>query len=346
MRDRPQTRPMDLPDAVADLAEHQSGVVTRQQLIAGGVTAAAVRWALGRSWRMLLPGVVLLAPGLPTDQQRLVAAQLFAGPDAWLGGETGAAVHGIPGCALAPPVCVLVPPHRTSRSVSWVRVSRTYLLDERIVTRGPLRLSCVARAVVDAAADHADTRQSRTIIIQAVQERAVRLDDAVHWMEARRTTGRPRLRRALAEAAIGAWSVPEADLLRLMAGSSVLPPAWANPTLHDADGSRLTTPDAWFDDVGLAVMVHSRQFHAGVLEWDATVNQDEDLRAARVEVLGVTPGAIAAEPRQVLARVESAYQRALAWPRPRQVIASPRDPLSAPWQPNAAKGESGSQRLS
>jgi hypothetical protein len=132
---------MSLPAETAALVAYQCGVATRQQLLDGGVNVGQLRWAMGRRWRMLLPRVVLLEPGLPSLNQRLVAAQLFAGPDAWLAGATAAAIQGIPGCVVSPPVQVLVPPHRTSRSVGWVRVSRSYLMDERIVTRGPLRLS-------------------------------------------------------------------------------------------------------------------------------------------------------------------------------------------------------------
>jgi hypothetical protein len=37
---------------------------------------------------------------------------------------------------------------------------------------------------------------------------------------------------------------------------------------------RLPTPDGWFDDVALAVQVHSRRHHAGELDWEATVAAD------------------------------------------------------------------------
>jgi hypothetical protein len=87
----------------------------------------------------------------------------------------------------------------------------------------------------------------------------------------------------------------------------VLPQPWPNPELSDLEGKRLTTPDLWFDDVGMAVMVHSRQFHAGVLQWDATVDAAADLSANRVVVIGVTPSALARDPPAVLRRLETAY---------------------------------------
>jgi hypothetical protein len=140
------------------------------------------------------------------------------------------------------------------------------------VTSGALRYSCLPRAVVDSAAG-LPADEARALIIEVVQRRLVRLDDLSHWIEARRPNGKVVLRRALAEAAAGAWSLPEAELAQLVSRSSVLPEPWLNPELRDADGCRLTTPDLWFDDVAMAVMVHSREFHGGVIDWEATVDR-------------------------------------------------------------------------
>ncbi|MEP6629600.1 MAG: hypothetical protein ABJA89_03980 [Lapillicoccus sp.] len=201
---------------------------------------------------------------------------------------------------------VYVPSSCKPRTLSWVTLHRTSFLDERLVEHGVLRMSCRARAVVDAAA-WLPPQEGRALVIDVVQRRRVRLDDLLHWVEARPPNGRRRLRAAVAEAAAAAWSLPEADLAVLLAGSRVLPDLWANPTLHDDQGRRLTTPDLWCDDVALAVMVHSRQFHAGVLDWDATVDGDSDLSAARIAVVGITPTSLARDPTGILRRVEAAY---------------------------------------
>lgn len=160
--------------------------------------------------------------------------------------------------------------------------------------------------------------------IAAVQQRLVRAGDVLHWIEVRRPNGRLRLRAALDEAMAGVWSVPEGDLLRLLGSSSVLPKVMANPELHDDQGRRLTTPDVWIDDVALGVMVHSRQYHAGALEWEATVESDGDLAAARVVVVPVTPGSIEREPVRVLERVERAYLEAARSGFRAAVAATPR----------------------
>ena len=114
------------------------------------------------------------------------------------------------------PIRVLVPAPRRSRRIAWVDVRSTTLLGERVVERGPLRLGCLARAVVDAAHETPDERAARGVVIEAVQRRLVRLDDLEHWVDARGRRGSARLRRILAEVAEGAWSVPESDLLALV----------------------------------------------------------------------------------------------------------------------------------
>jgi hypothetical protein len=301
---------MTLTAGAAAVAELQCGVVTRRQLLETGVSRETLRWRVGRDWRLLLPGVYALQTGLPTQQQRLVGAQLLGGDGAWLAGSTAAALHGLQACSVRVPIRVLVPAPRRSRRISWVDIRSTTLLGEPMVSRGPLRLGCLARAVVDAAAETADERGARALVIEAVQRRLVRLDDVEHWVDARGRPGSVRLRRLLAEAAAGAWSVPESDLLALIRTSRRLPTPMANPVLTGPAGEALTSPDVWFDDVGLAVMVQSRRFHADSLDWDATVEQGSDLSAVRVVVVGVTPSALARDPEAQLRRIERAHQAA------------------------------------
>jgi hypothetical protein len=315
---------MDLPAALCTLARDQFGVVSRAQLVEPGVSRAQIRWQVGRRWRLVLPGVVLLGPGLPTTTQRQVAALLYAGAQSWLSGPTALELHGWRSAEPSPRVHVLVPPTHRSRDIAWLRIRRSWFTDERVVERGPLRFSCLPRAVVDAAAQSTDDADCRALLIDAVQRRLVRLDDVSHWIDARRPNGKARLHQALAEAAAGSWSVPEADLVALLSRSSILPAAWLNPELRDRDGRRLTTPDLWFDDVAMAVMVHSREFHAGVLDWEATVDRDSDLSACRVVVVGVTPGATSRDPIRVRRRIEQAYATALRSGHRAEVVATPR----------------------
>ena len=85
----------DFSEDLLHLIARQDGVVTRSQLVAGGVSGAAVRWNSGRAWRVLLPHVVILTREAPRPRQRLVAGLLWAGERSVLAGATAAAQHGI-----------------------------------------------------------------------------------------------------------------------------------------------------------------------------------------------------------------------------------------------------------
>ena len=305
--------PTDLPRA---LVAEQDGVATRRQLIASGVSPSAIRWRTGRgSWRYLLPGIILIDGPRPTRRQELIAAALLGGPDAAISGVAGARLHGL---TTLPPrrlVRVLVPPTRRRRTVGFADIRPTVVVPpvtrvDRLVVAAP------ARCVLDAAEEVGDQRAADAVTIEAVQRRIVDLDDLEHCLAGLGQRHTHRARKALAAAATGAWSVPEAELLRLLAGSSTLPAPWPNPRLFAPDGSRLLSPDAWWDDVGLAVMVHSRTYHEGGHQWDTTVARDRELTLAGVLVVGTTPWAITREPRRVLTDIEAAHAVAARRPRP------------------------------
>lgn len=74
----------------------------------------------------------------------------------------------------------------------------------------------------------------------------------------------------------------------------------------------------------MALMVQSRQFHAGVLDGDETVASASDLSAVRVVVVGVTPSALSRDPRGELRRIEAAYLTARASGVRAPVRAAPR----------------------
>ena len=313
----------EFPAEVRDLLARQDGVVTRSQLVAHGVSEAAIRWNAGRAWRVLLPQVHLVSREQPSPRQRQIAALLWAGPKSVLSGTTAARIHGITTADPRDRVDVLVPAPQGSRRSGFAHVRRTLLADAAIVTRGPIRLSSPARAAVDAARV-ARTHDARAaILIEAVQRRLTTLEDLSEWVHRLRPRDAAALHAPLAEAASGAWSVPESELLGLVATSTVLPRAWANPRLVSGTGGHLTTPDAWFDDVAMAVMVHSRRFHSEADDWDDTVDKDGDLVAAGVVVAGVTPHRVRTSPTEVLRRLERTHAAAAARPRP-DVVATPR----------------------
>ncbi len=302
------------------LLGRQDQLATRQQLAAAGMTPSTIRWNAGRHWRVVLPRVYLMSTARPTPRQRLRAALLWAGPEASLAGRTAVRLHGLTSMSERQSVELLVPPPRRSRSAGYASVRRTLVGDVPLELNG-LRTCSVARAVVDAAADSRSPRDREALFIEAVQKQVLSLDALAESVYRLRPRDAAPLMAALRAAGSGAWSQPEHELLELLSTSTVLPQAEPNPVLHDTEGKRLTTPDAWLDDVAVAIMVHSHTHHAQGDAWDATVSADADLVAAGVVVVGITPRQVRRSPALVLARVEQTWRTARLRPRP-PVVAS------------------------
>ncbi|PKW26205.1 hypothetical protein [Phycicoccus duodecadis] len=315
----------DLPEAARRVLARQDGVASRAQLLAAGVSQDAWRWNAGRSWRVLLPRVVLVGRHEPRPRQRMVAALLWAGPRSVLAGPTAASLYGVTAAEVRGEVSLLVPRPATSRTAGFATATRTVLHDPGVVTRGPLRLSSPARSLVDAAVACGSASTATAILVEGVQRRVASLDDVAEWVHRVRPPARSGVAAALAAAASGAWSRPEAELLGLVGASRVLSSPWANPWLSSAAGVALVSPDVWFDDVALAVMVHSHRFHARGAQWEATIDADAGLIAAGVVVVGVTPSGMRRDPAGTLRRVEDAFAVAARRPRP-PVTARPRNP--------------------
>lgn len=309
-----------MPDGVQPLLDHQRGLARRRQLIAAGITPAALRWRLTRDWRLVLPSVVATFTGSLDPLQRLIAGQLLGGDAAMIAGPTAAAWHDIRAARGDPKVWVLVPAEQRAGSHGFVLLRRTARPDPASRIRGPLRIASPARAVVDAARAARTDDQARAIVLEAVQRRLVSCRELRHEIEAGATRGSKRTRLVVREAERGAWSVPEGDLMRLLDSSAILPPALANPRLTTPGGRRLPTPDAWLDEVGLAVQVHSRTYHSRDADWDATVMTDGLLVENGAVVLGVTPTRIGSDPAGVLHRIETTYLSLLGRPRPAIVV--------------------------
>lgn len=299
-----------LPASLLPILAEQLDLMTRAQALGAGMTPSALRWALARSWQVVLPGVIHVHRVPLTADQRRIAALLLTGPWSALTGASAAGWYGLRQADDGGVMQVAVPRRCATRQVAWVQARRTWIpYEARRV--GAIRAVEPARAVVVAARDAPDVSAAEALVIEAVQRRIVTLDDLVSVNDQLGRPGSALATRAIAGAADGAWSLPELHLARLVAGSRSLPEMWCNPQLSTVDGTRLLTPDGWFDDVGLALMVHSHRYHSGAA-WAPTVERDGELAAHGVRVLPLTPNSIAKEPGRVLARIEQTHRRAVA----------------------------------
>src|SRR3954451_1674810 len=144
MREKCRRRPVDW--VISALAEVQHGVVTRSQLLALGVSSAAIgrRVEAGRL-HVLHPGVYAVGDRALPPLGRLAAAVYASGTDAVAGIRSAAALHGVRAYEGSPEV-IARPGTRKHEGISITRPAIEP--DEITVVRG-IRVTTVARTLLD-----------------------------------------------------------------------------------------------------------------------------------------------------------------------------------------------------
>lgn len=87
-------------------------------------------------------------------------------------------------------------------------------------------------------------------------------------------------------------------------------------------GQLLAVVDAWWDDVGLAWQIDSREFHLAPADYDATLRRHSALAAAGILVVHTLPTRLRDDAKAVLNELTAAHARAAGNHRP-NVTATP-----------------------
>jgi hypothetical protein len=262
-------------------AQHQ--VITRSQALECGMPHSTVerRTAPGGQWQKLLPGVYLTVTGRPTQDQREVAALLYAGPQSVITGAAAIRRHQLrsPGPDV---IDVLIPWAVKRQSTGFVRVHRTRRMPG-FYSAGAVRFAAPARAAADAAHGFASLDDVRTVVAEVVQKRACTIAEIGHELKSGSSRDSVHLRTALTELGAGIRSAAEAHFLRRVK-SSDLPMPTFNVRLVAADGTFIAEVDAWWADAGVAVEIDSQEFHFSRADWLRT-----DARHSRMLKYGILP---------------------------------------------------------
>ncbi|MFK5691115.1 hypothetical protein ACI3EY_15770 [Ornithinimicrobium sp. LYQ92] len=305
----------------------QHGLATYRQLREAGWTEAQIRHRRATSWQTPYPGVVVPHRGPVAGPELLTALALWAGPAAVLTGLTALSLHAVK----APPPAVatfLVPQTARAREHGLARSVRTCRQPRVALRDGLLAVAPAARALVDAVCLEAtclerlrpSDLEALTITILQRGLATVEELDAELWQRPQAAV--TSLRSGLESFTQGAWSRPEAVLRRLWDAHPSLPELLTNRTLvHTPTGRFLGCPDGYLPTLGVAIQVHSRQYHQGIDDqggdrWAATVEKDSAMVGAGLRVLGVTPWTLHAQPRRFLARVEQLVELGPPAPMP------------------------------
>lgn len=299
----------------------QRGLATVAQLLERGWTPGALRQA--RSTRFQEPMPRVLAPHRgPIDGSTLLYARaLWAGPKAVLSGGLALASLGLTVGRLRA-VTFVIPATSRSRQHGTVRLVRSSREIELAQQVGALRVAGGARAVADAATYEQHRPENLEHWTISVLQRGLATPELMEqelWMRTRATV--EAVWRGLAAFVDGAWSRPEGVLREQVEGDGRFPPLVTNCELWTVDGEFVGLPDGYIEEAGVAIQVHSRQYHQGIDDrggdrWADTVERDTGYVAAGVRVVPVTPWTLYTKPRRFLNQLDKVVRLGLASPRP------------------------------
>ena len=297
------------------LTERQHNVVSRQQVLSGGVSRHAIAHRIrpGGPWHPMLPGVYQTVTGTPTQVQRETAAVLYAGPRSIITGGAALRHHRLP-APQSEVIDLLVPVGTQRQSVSFVRLHRTSRLPAMAYGPQHRAYAVPARAAADAALWLTDLREARAVIAGAVQSRSCWAGEIAAELDAGPTRDSALLRKVLAEVSEGIRSAPEAELRDLIKKARIPLPMF-NPRLYLANGTFLGCPDAWWPEAGLAIEIDSRRWHMNPEDWEHTMDRHARLGEHAIVTLHFTPHKLRAEQALVITKLRNAYKAGTARPR-------------------------------
>ncbi|RSM52598.1 hypothetical protein DMH03_40270 [Amycolatopsis sp. WAC 01376] len=291
-------------------------MITAKQLEAIGMPRRTIsrRCEPGEAWRMLLPGVVLLQNGEPTDEQKILAALLHAGDGSILTGVRALERYGLRNLPDTTEVHVLVPSERSVADSGFVHIERSRRLPKPR-SRSGIPTAPVPRAVIDAVRRTRDKDTVTAMMAESVQ-RGFCLPRALSdELEEGRRTGMESLRNTLLPILGGARSVAEADAWNLWQRSDLPECRW-NVKIFDANGVYIAQPDGWCDELGFAWEIDSLGYHAGTEGFRDTLARNARYAAAGIVVLQTLPSRLRSEPAEVAAELRAALDSARSRLRP------------------------------
>jgi hypothetical protein len=268
----------------------------------------------GGPWRRLLPGVILLHPAQPTDEQRLRAGLLRGGQRAMITGLWALRRHGLRQVPEPEDVHLLVPHEREVTSAGFALIERTTRLPKAL-TREGLPVAPVHRAVLDGARRIRDFDIVQAMLAEAVQRKRCTPDQLERELRLGSQRGSAIPRRALQALLNGAESVAEADAWEVWKLSG-LPTAEWNVRVCDRSGTFIAKPDAWCEEVAFAWEIDSRGYHAEGDYYAATLARNARYSANGIICLQTLPTRLRTEPGKVIAELRDSYAAACARPRP------------------------------
>lgn len=301
------------PQACQELAQFQSGVISRRQALDKGMSRDAINWQLrsGR-WMVLQHGVYSTYTGPPTREATLWAAVHRAGPGAVLSHHTAAELFGLSDQSSAA-IHVMIPERRRVSRPAGLVVHRSSRLEGAVHPSLVPPRTRIEETVLDLIEVATTFDAAFGVACAACQRRLTTPARILDAMGKRaRLRWRVDLTGALGEISSGIHSVLEYRYVHRVERPHGLPAA-ARQVRVGADG-RNRYLDNLYRDYGLCVELDGKQAHPDDQRW---LDQQ---RANAITALGMTIlryGSIDVDRRQcqTAGEVASTLGR-LGWPGP------------------------------
>lgn len=298
-----------------DLAARQFGVIGRDQALALGVGTDAIQYRLRAGhWRRWLPGVYLVDCVPPSWQQRLKAAQLWAGDLAMVSHRAAAALWRLDGIEPGPPE--LLTTSRRCAAPKDIILHQTTVLARRdwgeyegfLVTglaRTLFDLAAVVEPEVFEAAAESALRKNRSLYGEVV----TRLGE----LGGHGRNGTEIVREFLASRdpkAAATESVLETKFVRLLRAAGLPEPS----RQHEVwEGSRFVTRLDFADAaIRFGIRLNGKATHLHPGQWQKDQTQGNDLTLLGWTVLDFTWEDVRHRPERVVAVITRAYSTRLA----------------------------------
>jgi very-short-patch-repair endonuclease len=288
-----RTGKFSAPARLAELAERQHGVVSREQLRGAGLSSSAIGREVenGRLYPVFRGVYAVGRPGIG-ERGRMMAAVLACGHGTVISHRSAAALLGLIG--RAPVVIDVIASEKRGAAIDGIKAHRVPR-PGRAETGSVAGIPCThpARTLVDLAGLVGE-RTLRGAFEVAAFKRLLDLDAIEAVLDRGRRRGAPTLRAVIAEWRAAATALPtrpklrspfEAKLLPLLATSGLQMPLINAPV--STPGGRLEVDLLW-PDHRFVVEADSRQHHGNDLAFERDRWRDRELMRAGYATLRVS----------------------------------------------------------
>lgn len=274
--------------ALALVAREQHGVLSREQALSAGLSSSAIyRRTRSGEWRALYPRVYGLRSAISSRRRELMAACLWAGPQAVVSHRAAAALWNLDGCNESP-IEISVERNLLSRHGIVVHRAELTQLDRSILDGIPV--TSPTRTLGDLS--RFLSRDSLEIALEDALRRGLTSMPRLRWAlkqpESRARVGLRSLRELLDERSVGKPQMESGFEVRL---ERVLrTPGLPEPQrqFEVRDGKRiLGRVDFAYPQVRLAIEADSYRYHSGKRAWRNDAVRNNRLMRAGWRILHV-----------------------------------------------------------